>query len=867
MALLYACRSNTVSSDAGGSLPCASPTDGSCPPDGGPVGADGGTPRNVLVPYPAPPGVVPSPQYSVQLAQDAGTVDSFVYLVPNQWPSNGVGFVNNAGAELDTSWTSFSYSGDVTVTVVALQGSFTSARVLPTHAGIAATVQGNSVTFALSNQTGQFVVDFCATGSPCTDANDPAPLHPMLIFANPLESNVPSSTSPNVASVTPGTYASPATAILTLNGSVNVLFFGPGVYDLGTTPYSLGSGQTVYLAGGAYVMGAFIGNDIQGTQILGRGILSGEHFHRNPNVPGSLANAVANGTPPMVYITGNQTRQFVIDGITLIQSPFYNIQLSGSMNTANNVKVIAWYDSTDGIQIAYDYAENGAEVAAGGSITNSFFKDGDDAIKLGSSGLTVSRCTIWKLLVAAAFELGANGKNDLTNISVSDSDVIRAEWSWPSRTNAVFASNYAGSGHLSNYAFNDIRVENESWQLFQIVVAPNAWTNGSPLLGSISNLTFSNISVADDQVMPDFFQSYSPQHVVSNVTFDNVVVNGATRSASPSVVFNANRAQSFNGDLVSDPLWGDASQPNALTAMILNGSMTATAYQSVSLQTAFQGLNAVAVGDFMGDGFASVLVEDASGDLAVWHDPVQAAADGGLQTYTALYTLPTAAWTVAGVGDFNGDGTTDVLVWNAATQSANALLLSNASMLRTIAAQPAVASDWQFSGIGDFDQNGCSDILLRDSKGSIEILYFGLPQGVINSDFKASSLGYVGQPSGTFDATWDVVGVADVSGIGYANILWQSPTTGQIGYTYFTLPRPQKEWGNLVGTLDTGFQVQDVGDYNRDGAFDLWLWNPTTGQDEIWFLNSSSSGPHTDCVESPPLMGLPPAWQTVGYVK
>jgi hypothetical protein len=30
---------------------------------------------------------------------------------PNLWPSTGTGYVNNAGSELDTSWTSFSYSG------------------------------------------------------------------------------------------------------------------------------------------------------------------------------------------------------------------------------------------------------------------------------------------------------------------------------------------------------------------------------------------------------------------------------------------------------------------------------------------------------------------------------------------------------------------------------------------------------------------------------------------------------------------------------------------------------------------------------------------------------------------------------------
>jgi hypothetical protein len=74
---------------------------------------------------------------------------------------------------------------------------------------------------------------------------------------------------------------------------------------------------------------------------------------------------------------------------------------------------------------------------------------------------------------AAAFEMGAGIKGDVTNITVRDSDVIRGEYNWPNTSDAVFSANQGGSGNLSNYTFDDIRVENETWQLMKIEILPS----------------------------------------------------------------------------------------------------------------------------------------------------------------------------------------------------------------------------------------------------------------------------------------------------------------------------------------------------------------------------------------------------------
>jgi len=77
--------------------------------------------------YPRPGGITPSDQYAVTVRQGGHTADSFVYITRAQWRSN---------RSKTTSWTTFSFSGKVTVAVKKLKGSFTTCRILPSSYGI-----------------------------------------------------------------------------------------------------------------------------------------------------------------------------------------------------------------------------------------------------------------------------------------------------------------------------------------------------------------------------------------------------------------------------------------------------------------------------------------------------------------------------------------------------------------------------------------------------------------------------------------------------------------------------------------------------------------------------------------------------------
>jgi len=408
-----------------------------------------------VVTYPGPSGVITSDQYRVKVSQNGVMQDSFVYITHAQWRTNH---------SKTTSWTTFSFSGCVTVAVTKLQDSFQKCRILPSNYGIAPEINGNIVTFALDRPR-KIAVEF-----------DEDITHPMLVFADTLEMDIP---DPN---------------------NSNVIYFGPGVHDVGEG-FSIDEGNTVYLAGGAYVKGQLVTKDASNVIIRGRGVLSGEIFEPR--------------TVHLIDITGWETQNTLIEGITLINAPHYNIQMAGRNNTVRNVKMISWYFSTDGVSTGLD-----------GVVEDCFFKVNDDAIKLYFSNMVVRDCVIWQLENGAPFQISWNMPVDHSGFHVSNCDVIRAEHQWNNDNLAIFDAIHGGSGHMSNYLFEDIRIENANWRLFFITIQPNQFANSEQGLGQISDLTFRNITVDGPMEKPNTIRGQGANHQVYNVTFENVKVNG-----------------------------------------------------------------------------------------------------------------------------------------------------------------------------------------------------------------------------------------------------------------------------------------------------------------------------------------------------
>jgi len=172
----------------------------------------------------------------------------------------------------------------------------------------------------------------------------------------------------------------------------------------------------------------------------------------------------------------------------------------------------------------------------------------------------------------------------------------------------------------------------------------------------------------------------------------------------------------FNGDGHADVLWRNTSTgDNAIWLMAGVGISSTALIPAVPDQS----WNIVGMGNFDGDNKSDILWRNAAtGATAVWLMDGFALASSGL----LIEAMP-SSWRVAGTGDFNGDGKSDIL-WRNISSGDNAIWLMNGLARADGALIDSVlaTSSWTVSGVGDYDGNGKSDLLWRNaSTGDIAI--------------------------------------------------------------------------------------------------------------------------------------------------
>jgi hypothetical protein len=445
------------------------------------------TPRQApLKTYPAPAGSPQSDEYAVTVRQGPRMHDSFVYEVAAR--------KTDTNLSEDTSWTSFEASGPVTVSVRKLHGTATGCLVRPGSARIRTTFAENTCTFRLWRPANVSVEFAPETTNPIG--------HPMLVFANPPEADVPPADDPDV------------------------LYLGPGVHDLGVV--QLRSNQTVYVAPGAWVKAAFKGAGVHNVVIRGRGIIDGGWLDTgnqddNKGRPGLIdIDCNAPDLPPHAECTPEfNSSNIVVDGLTFVNGPRFNVRVMGDHITVHNVKVMSWWYSTDCIWAGHQSLVEG-----------NFCKVNDDSLKPMTGDAVIRRNVVWQLENGAPFMFSWNILSDQSDIHVYDNDVIHAEHYWLS-PQAVFRSRHATPGHLSRYLFEDIRVEDADWRLFYLILeAHPKWYDPALGFGRISNVIFRDITSETPFRMPNVIAGGEPDHTVDHVALADVYVNGTCAASA-----------------------------------------------------------------------------------------------------------------------------------------------------------------------------------------------------------------------------------------------------------------------------------------------------------------------------------------------
>jgi FG-GAP-like repeat len=180
----------------------------------------------------------------------------------------------------------------------------------------------------------------------------------------------------------------------------------------------------------------------------------------------------------------------------------------------------------------------------------------------------------------------------------------------------------------------------------------------------------------------------------------------------------------------------------------------------------------------------------------------------------ANYALPTG-WHVVNTGDFNGDTRDDVLLRHDSGIVTNWLGQANGGFVsnHSVVAY-ALDNSWTVAGVGDFNGDGRDDLLLVHANGAVTN-WLGQPNGNYFSNHAVAS--YV-LPTG-----WHVVSTGDFNGDQRDDLLlrhdngtitnWLGQTNGAFFSNHVSVNYP----------LENVWRIHAVGDFDGDGRDDLLL--------------------------------------------
>jgi hypothetical protein len=272
----------------------------------------------------------------------------------------------------------------------------------------------------------------------------------------------------------------------------------------------------------------------------------------------------------------------------------------------------------------------------------------------------------------------------------------------------------------------------------------------------------------------------------------------------------------FNGDGTSDILFRNDATGSTWYAEMSNGALAS--WQSIgSSSTSY---SVVGVGDFYGNGTSEELVRNGAGDT--WFLGMSNGAAASWQEIGGAN--PT--YSVVGVADFYGSGTDDILYRNNATGDTWFEAISDGTMTGW---HQIGSSNTAYSivGTGDFFGNGTDDILYRNNATG-DTWFQSFSGGV------ATGWNQVG---GT-NPNYSVVGVADFYSNGTDDILFRNNSTGD---TWFAgMSNGALAGWQQVASTNTAYSVVGTGDYTGNGTSDILMRNNSTG--DTWYAAMSNGG-------------------------
>ncbi|MEO7489658.1 MAG: glycosyl hydrolase family 28 protein [Ferruginibacter sp.] len=367
----------------------------------------------------------------------------------------------------NASMCSFDFSNEVEVSVTSNKTNIKQARIRPLSYGIKPGIKENTLYFRLYQSHNLSV-----------EINGDI-FHNLHLFANPISDFVPD------------------------KKDTNLIYFGAGVHQIDSGKLKVPSGKTVYLAGGAVLMGQVLIEDVHDVKLSGRGII-------DPSV--KMGVRIANSKN--VIVEGIVTTQCAIGGSDSV--------------TIRNVKSISYYGWGDGMNV---FSSNNV------LFDGVFCRNSDDCTTVygtrlgfvgGCRNITMQNSTLWAD-VAHPILIGTHGNSDnpdvLENLNYINIDILdhkEAQLDYQ----GCMSINAGDNNLVRNVRFENIRIEDfRQGQLINLRVFFNKKYCTAPGRG-IENILFKNITYSGKNAELSIISGYDENRKVKNVVFKNLVING-----------------------------------------------------------------------------------------------------------------------------------------------------------------------------------------------------------------------------------------------------------------------------------------------------------------------------------------------------
>ena len=434
-----------------------------------------------VVTYPAPEGAPLNNTYKVEVRQtpvnpadnsSEGWMPVDVYAVK---VDETVGGKHNVKT---VSMAYFDFDGKVDVRVTSDVIKPEDVKVRPLSYSIPAEVTGNTFTFSLDRPRNLIV-----------DVNGEI-FNNLQLFANPIDANRPTDKE-----------------LKKLRKDKSYHYFAPGYHKFDML--NVKSGETVYVAGGAFLDGEIVVEGADKARVIGRGMVYPER---------KMGVRVSNSRN--VEVEGIFTTQCAVGGSDSVK--------------VENVKVMSYYGWGDGFNV---FASNNV------TYRHIFARTSDDCTTIyatrkgykgGCRNILTEDAVLWADVAhpfmvglhGSATEIGVDAPSDvITDIVYRDIDVVDMHEPQVDYQ-GVFAIVASDNNIVKDITFDNIRVENfRRGRLIDIRIAWNKKYCAAP--GAlIENVLFKDVVYNGDRSDLSLIIGYDDVRKVKGITFDNLVING-----------------------------------------------------------------------------------------------------------------------------------------------------------------------------------------------------------------------------------------------------------------------------------------------------------------------------------------------------